>query len=155
MDCGASLFRHALHELSEDLEWRSPAQCFSGPVAHQIGYRVGRLLVMHRQIGALGKELAQQSVGVGLVATACGGHRNKHECSWRARFLGDDPFLCLGRTSASGESACLSRAAWQRRRLMSSAVERLVLQVSKAILDLITVSSASIDAARAASNFLK
>ena len=56
------------HDALESLVGTVPSQRLPGSVVHQVGNRVQRILVMHRQIGALGQELAQQSVGV--LATA-------------------------------------------------------------------------------------
>jgi CRISPR-associated protein Cas1 len=53
-------FCRSLHQLLEDLEGRSPVQGFAGPVVEQVGHGIEGLLIMHRQVGALGQHLAQQ-----------------------------------------------------------------------------------------------
>ena len=67
-DCAANLFGRALHEFSECLKGRSPAQRLARSVVHQIGDRVECLPAMNRQIGVLVQELTQQSVGVFAAA---------------------------------------------------------------------------------------
>jgi len=64
MDCGLSLLSGALHQLAEGLNGAAPVQRLPWLVVHQIGDGVQRLLVVDRQVGALGQHLAQQPVGV-------------------------------------------------------------------------------------------
>ena len=52
------------HELPEGLVGAVPVQGLAWPVVHQICDGVQHVLVMHRQVSALGQELAQQAVGV-------------------------------------------------------------------------------------------
>lgn len=57
-------FGNTPHEFCEDLNGAAPVQCLTWPVVEQISNGIERILVVHRQVGALGQHLAQQSVGV-------------------------------------------------------------------------------------------
>lgn len=64
MDCGVSRFGDPMDEVSEGLYGAAPVQSLTRPVVEQIGNRVQRDLIMNGQIGALGKHLPEQPVGV-------------------------------------------------------------------------------------------
>ena len=76
-----------LHELAEDLVGRLPLQGLARPVVEQISDRVQRGLVMHRQVRALGQELADQPVDV-LAAAALPGAVGVAEVHPHARVAG-------------------------------------------------------------------
>lgn len=59
-----NLLGHALHQLGKRLNRAAPVQRLARAVVQQVSDRIERLLVMHRQVRALGQELAQQPVGV-------------------------------------------------------------------------------------------
>jgi hypothetical protein len=64
MDCGASRFGGPVDEVSEGVDGAAPVQSLARPVVEQISNRVQRDLIMHGQVGAFGKHLPEQPVGV-------------------------------------------------------------------------------------------
>lgn len=72
VDCGLSLFGDTLHKVSEGLNGAAPVEGLAGSVVQQVSNGVQCLLVMDRQIRALGQHLAQQPVGVFAGATLPG-----------------------------------------------------------------------------------
>lgn len=64
MNGSGVLLADGSHEFLKRLVGRIPVQRLAGPVVHQVGNGIERILVVHAQVGALGQELAQQAVGV-------------------------------------------------------------------------------------------
>ena len=64
MNSSGLLLFDGLHELLESLVRREPAQHLPGPVVHQVRNRIKRILIVLRQVCALGQELPQQPIGV-------------------------------------------------------------------------------------------
>ncbi len=72
VDCGLSLFGDLLHEIPEGLDGAAPVQRLTRPVIQKICDGIQRGVVMNGQIGALRKQLPEQSIGV-LAAAALPG----------------------------------------------------------------------------------
>lgn len=120
------------YQFLESLGGAIPSPRLPGPVIHQVGNRVQRILRMHRQIGALEQELAQQSIGV--HATALPGTVRITEKHLHVRGLGEFlvprhlPALVVDERFAQGCSHRIELDRERHQRALRHAVGHLAQQ---------------------------